>query len=58
MTRFAVATLVESIGLVLIIGGFWLINPAIGLIAAGIGCTAMGLAIDPPTDRLDRQREQ
>lgn len=55
--RFAVATLVELLGIFAIVAGVWVIYPPAGLIVTGIGCVAIGLAIDPPPGR-ERRTEQ
>lgn len=40
--REALTTLAEVFGIALVAGGFWLILPASGLIAAGLGLVLIG----------------
>lgn len=54
LTKAAVSAGAELAGVGLIVAGFWLIAPWLGLIVGGIALILVGLAVDPPA-RAPRQ---
>lgn len=49
--RTIFATVAELAGIASIIVGLWLVTPVLGLVAAGAGLIAVGIALDPPRPR-------
>ncbi len=51
MLRTVLASVSELAGIALVTSGLWMVSPVLGLVAAGGGLIAVGLAVDPPRPR-------
>lgn len=46
--KFAIASLLELIGIAVMAFGLWLLAPWLGVAVGGLGLLLAGLSIDPP----------